>query len=79
MTPDSNEQGGVLFLWLVGMRPLLLRHLPFRDMLKFPSSKAFQPELNQTYVLGHALVQCFVLLVYLFDHQLGVTLYDDFF
>ena len=30
-TPGGNRQGGALFLWLVGMRPLLLRHPPFRS------------------------------------------------
>ena len=29
-TPAGNRQGGALFLWLVGIRPLLLRHPPFR-------------------------------------------------
>ena len=29
-TSTGNRQGGALFLWLVGMRPLLLRHPPFR-------------------------------------------------
>ena len=27
---SGNRQGGALFLWLVGIQPLLLRHLPFR-------------------------------------------------
>ena len=82
-TPAGNKHEGVLFLWLVGMQPLLLRNPPFRlnplDMLTLPSQEAFQTELNQAYILGHALVSCFVLPIYLSDNQLGVTLYDDLF
>ena len=48
-------------------------------MLKIPSHEAFQSKLNQAYILGHTLVLCFVLPVYLSNHQLGVTLYDDLF
>ena len=37
-----------------------------------------QPCVNQTNILGHTLISCFILSVYLPDHQLRVAYDDDF-